>query len=274
MKPGAEGEARQQPARELPARLGRNAGRYHGETIRIGEVLERLAASAVRRGWVADPILDAGDLILPAWIRRRPHATRRLYLSTGIHGDEPAGPLVAGELVEADQWPEDLEVWLCPCLNPTGFRENRRENAAGIDLNRQYAHLEAEEVRAHVEWLQRQPGFDLAVCLHEDWESNGFYLYELNPDGRPSHAEAMIRAVSSVCPIDLAPEIEGRPAQGGIIRPQSDPLQRPHWPEAFYLLMHKTRLSYTLEAPSDFALAVRVRALAQAVSALLERQAR
>ena len=29
-------------------------------------------------------------------------------------------------------------------------------------------------------WLARQPNFDLAVCVHEDWESVGFYLYELN----------------------------------------------------------------------------------------------
>ena len=31
-----------------------------------------------------------------------------------------------------------LDVWLCPCLNPTGFPLNRRENGKGLDLNRQY----------------------------------------------------------------------------------------------------------------------------------------
>lgn len=162
-------------------------------------------------------------------------------------------------------WPGDAEVWLCPCLNPTGFPLNRRENRFGIDLNRQYAHLEAGEVRAHAEWLRRQPPFDVCLCLHEDWEAHGFYLYELNPDDRPSHAEAMLRSVAEVCPIDLSPEIEGRPAAGGIIRPSVDPATRPQWPEAFFLLMHKTRHSYTLEAPSDFALEIRVQALARAV---------
>ena len=34
-------------------------------------------------------------------------------------------------------------------------------------------------------------------------------------------------------------------------------------------MMHKTRHSYTLEAPSDFALEVRVRALVRAVEAAL-----
>jgi hypothetical protein len=67
--------------------------------------------------------------------------------------------------------------------------------------------------------------------------------------------------------------IEGRPAKNGIIRPDIDPRQRPEWPEAFYLLTHKTRLSYTLEAPSDFPLSTRVEALVVAVRAALERTA-
>ena len=75
--------------------------------------------------------------------------------------------------------------------------------------------------------------------------------------------------VAAVCPIDPSPVIEGRTASGGIIRPSADPATRPHWPEAFFLLMHKTRQTYTLEAPSDFPLEVRVEALARAVRVVL-----
>ena len=64
--------------------------------------------------------------------------------------------------------PIDAALWLCPCLNPTGFPLNRRENAEGIDLNRDYRHLQSAEVRAHIDWLGRQPFFDLTLCLHED----------------------------------------------------------------------------------------------------------
>src|SRR5262249_43695170 len=147
---------------------------------------------------------------------------------------------------------------------------NRRENAQGVDLNRQYLEPQAKETTAHIAWLQRQPRFDLTLCLHEDWESNGFYVYELNPDGAPSLAEPMIEQVSHDCPIDHSEIIEGRPAQTGIIRPSVDPRSRPQWPESFYLLTYKTRLSYTLEAPSDFSLAVRVAGLAAAVRAALD----
>ena len=118
-------------------------------------------------------------------------------------------------------------------------------------------------------WLKEQPDFDLTLCLHEDWESHGFYVYEVNPDHEPSLGEKMIEAVSKVCPIDHSPVIEDRPARGGIIRPDLDPAQRPLWPEAFYLIMNKTRHSYTLEAPSDFPLSTRVAALVAAVRSVL-----
>ncbi len=123
------------------------------------------------------------------------------------------------------------------------------------------------ETAAHLAWFERQPAFDLCLLLHEDWESQGFYLYEQNPERRPSLAEPMIAAVAEVCPIDQSELIEGRPAQNGIIRPNLDPSTRPQWPEAFYLITHKTRQSYTIEAPSDFPLATRVAALCAAVNA-------
>lgn len=253
-------------------RLGKNHGRYHGETIDIAAILRDIEAAALTHGWQIETLPAGESLSLPALTRRAAGVdnARRAYLSTGIHGDEPAGPLAALQLLQENRWPAALDLWLCPCLNPTGFPLNRRENAHGIDLNRQYLHLEAPEVRAHIDWLQRQPSFDVAVCLHEDWESNGFYLYELNPDNRPTPADEVIRRVSAVCPIDHAEMIEERPASGGIIRPSIDPRSRPQWPEAFWLLTHKTRHSFTLESPSDFPLATRVAALVTGARTILE----
>jgi hypothetical protein len=51
------------------------------------------------------------------------------------------------------------------------------------------------------------------------------------------------------------------------LRPNIDPRTRPDWPEAFYLISHKTRQSYTVEGPSDFPLPTRVDALVAAVNA-------
>jgi hypothetical protein len=120
-----------------------------------------------------------------------------------------------------------------------------------------------------VAWLEKQPSFDICLCLHEDWEAQGFYVYEINPEDRPSVAEKMIEAVREVCPIDHSTLIDGRAAQDGVIRPNLDPALRPEWPEALYLIQKKTRLSYTLEAPSDFPLSARVAALVTAVKVAL-----
>lgn len=251
-------------------RLGNNHDGYHGETIDIRAVLRDIESVAQQFGWTSETFHEKGDF---RWLALRrscltPHASR-LYISTGIHGDEPAGPLAALRLLREAQWPANADVLLCPCLNPTGFVSNKRENADGTDLNRDYLHLQSPEVRAHVAWLEQQPAFDVALCLHEDWESHGFYVYELNPDRKPSFAEAIVSAVAKVCPIDPSGIIEGREAKAGIIRPNLDPHSRPQWPEAFWLLTHKTRLSYTLEAPSDFPLQTRVNALVNGVDAAL-----
>jgi hypothetical protein len=282
------------PGRPELRRLGKNHNGYRGETIDIEAVLAEGVAAARTHGWTIEEIPACPGPNLLAFTRistpntaqaaggrehtavdthqafrpgdRRP----RVYLSTGIHGDEPAGPLAVRQLLQTNQWPAAFDLWLCPCLNPAGFLLNRRENAGNLDLNRQYREPQAGETIAHIDWLQRQPGFDLCLCLHEDWESHGFYVYELNPKRHPSLAEPMIESVSKVCPIDRSEMIEGRPARDGLIRPDIEPRERPQWPEAFYLITHKTGLSYTLEAPSDFPLPVRVAALVTAVETALK----
>ena len=270
MRPPAR--ARNRPWRSsMWSPLGKNIGGYKGECIDIQSVLEEIQASAFRHQWKRDSFCLMPGVELIAYRRAVPNPRRRLYLSTGIHGDEPAGPLAIRELLREDHWPKEIEVWLCPCLNLTGFPLNTRENARGIDLNRDYRHLSSEEIRTHVAWLQQQPNFDLAVSLHEDWESKGFYLYELNPDNRPSFAELIVQAVSEVCPIDTSSNIEGWVAKDGVIRPDKPPNERPQWPETIYLInSNKTRQSYTLEAPSDFPIPVRVRALETAVKTVLK----
>jgi hypothetical protein len=256
-------------------RLGKNHDGYHGETIDIRAVLRDVEIAAQQHRWSSEifhqtPEFKFLALHRPPLSIRNPQSPIRIYISTGIHGDEPAGPLAALRLLRENQWPANAELWFCPCLNPAGFVLNRRENADGGDLNRDYRHLETVEVRTHIAWLERQPRFDVYLCLHEDWEAHGFYLYEQNPAGQPSLAESIVSAVQKVCPIDPSEIIEDRPAKGGIIRPNLDPRTRPQWAEAFYLIMNKARLGYTLEAPSDFPPAVRVNALVAGVNAALK----
>src|SRR5262245_32346905 len=102
-------------------KLGRNQGGYRGETIDISSVLRDIETAARRSGWTFESMAtQRGDApttgprppdptganpappALHAWRRTPRHVTRRVYLSAGIHGDEPAGPLAIRQLVLED----------------------------------------------------------------------------------------------------------------------------------------------------------------------------
>lgn len=254
-------------------KLGLNHGAYGGERLDIRAVLRDCAEAASMHGWTQHIFFQNDKFPWLAFHRaarkNRDHPLR-IYLSAGIHGDEPAGPLAALRLLRENLWPEAAEIFLLPCLNPDGFAFNTRAGRDGTDLNRDYRQPQCDSTRAHIAWLDRQPRFHFYLSLHEDWESHGFYLYEQNPDNEESPAEKIIASVKNVCPVDPSEMIDGRPARGGIIRPTFDPAARPDWPESWYLLHTRTRRGYTLEAPSDFPLPLRIDALVTAVHAALD----
>ena len=249
-------------------RLGLNHGRYHGEGLNVAEYLREFHLAAQTRGWRPEHFASVHGYELHGYRRGPTNPARTIYISTGIHGDEPAGPVALRRLVEEDRWPRDAALILCPCVNPSGLQAKTRENIAGVDLNRDYRGPQSAEVRAHVAWLDTLPALDLSLILHEDWESDGYYLYEVNYDALPSPGLKIIEAVREFCPIQPTSIIdETWECENGIIRPNIKPEDRPLWAEAVYLIVNKTRLSLTLEAPSDFPLPFRAAAHVRAVYA-------
>src|SRR5437773_10621748 len=70
-------------------RLLINIGGYKGAAIDIAKVLRDLDEAAAAAGWNRIQMTDT----LPGYERVRPDARANVYIGTGIHGDEPAGPL-------------------------------------------------------------------------------------------------------------------------------------------------------------------------------------
>jgi protein MpaA len=235
------------------------------------DFIPRFAAAARRAGFRAETYGEINGHALNAYTRRTAGIRPRVYISTGMHGDEPAPPLALLKLVEEGFFDQRCTWFVCPMLNPTGFALRTRENAGRVDLNRDYKSLVAAEVLAHVAWLRLQPRFDLVVCGHEDWEAQGFYLYELNLDGRPTLAPAMIAAARAHGPIETATIIDGREcAEPGIIRPVTDPTLRETWPESLYLAYQHSTLNYTIETASAQLLEQRVATQCAVVRAAVE----
>ena len=73
-------------------RLGKNIGGYRGETLDIGKVLADMDQAAADANWARDhvdlPAADpASSFGFTAYRRAPASPRRRLYISTGIHGD-------------------------------------------------------------------------------------------------------------------------------------------------------------------------------------------
>ena len=186
--------------------------------------------------------------------RKRPS----VYLSAGIHGDEPAA--VEGLIRWAEASLGKLDTWnwmIFPCLNPWGLERNIRCDAEGRDLNRFYDSRKVPQIIAQ-RALMEGCRFDAAVTLHEDYDSRGFYLYEVAAK-RPNWGESLCEELTSVMNADPRRRIDGHSARNGLIRRRITPdLMKGH-PEAFLLHFHYAERTFTLETPSEESLDQRVR---------------
>jgi murein peptide amidase A len=72
-----------------------------------------------------------------AWELGEPSAGRRALIVGCIHGDERAGISVARSLLAALP-PRGVDLWVLDDLNPDGAAAGTRQNASGVDLNRNF----------------------------------------------------------------------------------------------------------------------------------------
>lgn len=201
----------------------------------------------------------------------KPGGGPSVYLSAGIHGDEPAGPLALLELVRAGAFGGQASWTLCPALNPTGLSAGTRENAGGEDLNRDYWTRRNPEVSSHAAWLEDAGAPDVFISLHEDWETTGFYFYEINCcRDQPERAKAILEAVSPWFPPEPCRCIDDHEVRdSGWIYHAAEADLPQCWPEAIFLAKLGCPVSFTFETPSRARLADRVDAHMAAVNAVL-----
>ena len=225
----------------------------------------QLAAESA--GFSQTVLTDTRDGPLVAWVR--PDDGPHVYLSAGIHGDEPAGPMALLELMREGFFAPGIHWSICPALNPTGLAARRRENADRVDLNRDYWEKTTSEVAAHAQWLSSKPLPALFLSLHEDWETKGFYMYEINlAEDQPGRAEQILEAVKPWFSIESGPQIDGHsPRRPGWIFHAAEADLPKAWPEAIFLSKHGCPLSFTFETPSSADLTIRIAAHRAAVRA-------
>jgi predicted deacylase len=198
-----------------------------------------------------------------------------VYLSAGIHGDEPAGP--EGVLAWARKHTRTLQhlsVTIFPCLNPWGLSRNIRTDQSGVDLNRQFHEVGVGYFRALHQLIDGRH-FDLAVALHEDYDGQGLYIYELDSAPTP-HAPQLLAAARHILPADPRRTIDGRRfTKPGYLHRNVARRKLPDGPETIFLARRKAGICLTVETPSEFSLDRRIRAhrvILQAAVELVLRQ--
>ncbi len=196
------------------------------------------------------------------YLRSRGDLAGGFYVSAGIHGDEPAGPEALARWAEthlaALVRANTLPLFILPCLNPWGLTENRRTDRVGRDLNRLF-----DRKISPIRELRRaiaDERFALGVALHEDYDGRGVYLYEIKESPPNLGADLLRACTSKAMPIDTRRRIEEFPFKNGLLRDRIPLESVTIRPEALALYPEHAPHFLTFETPSEFSLALRVRA--------------
>lgn len=238
------------------------------------QLIERWRAVVDQAGLTMKPVTEQfGQEIFGIRSESPPNSEVGLYLSAGVHGDEPGGS--EGLIAWAESNVDFLRATPCvilPCFNPSGILMNTRCDAAGVDLNRKFDDPSHPLIGAWRSFLG-DARFRLALCLHEDYDAHGIYVYELGVPGLEA-GEACLASCETIIPREPDLDIEGRPAANAIVR-RSEDFDRlaaemdEGLPEAIYLRMHHAAISLTFETPSEYSLFTRVRAHVRCIDAAL-----
>ena len=206
---------------------------------------------------------------------------RRVLVTGGLHGNEPAGVEAALRLAEricADpgRWPRTA-FDVVPLVNPWGWAHHMRRNRDGRDVNRDFASFDTQEAR-----LFRPVGdarrYDLMVDLHEDPAARGFYLYQYD---RPDPALCR-RIIARIGEMGFPPEREVRMIA---LRADDGLIDAPGWGLVYmrltrqfsitnYLRLENGPHVFTVETPPHLSLDDRCRIHLTAVEMFVDALAR
>jgi hypothetical protein len=232
------------------------------QKIDVDYLLKEFASSAESQGFKINTLED-GRIYA-----HRNGGLKKCYISTGIHGDEPAGPVTMLYMMKTKMYPTNMDMLLFPCLNPEGFRKVTRSNN-GMDLNRDYSSEKSDKTIFHKRALEKFGVPDMSILIHEDWSSDGFYMYDQCDSN--SQSQNIINKVSQYFPINTHRKIDRhKTSSPGIITPMRQHFDRKKWPEAIWLWEEGCPQNYTLETPTEFPIKSRVKVLTSAVKQLIE----
>jgi murein peptide amidase A len=140
------------------------------------------ASPGLARRMVIGTSVDGRPIV--AWSFGSPHARRKVLVVGCIHGNECAGLAITSAL-RSTAVARGAELWVVPEMNPDGTAAGTRQNAHGVDLNRNFPYrwsyiqdptfysgprpLSEPETRAAVRFVRRiKPAVTIWYHQHMD----------------------------------------------------------------------------------------------------------
>jgi murein peptide amidase A len=208
-------------------------------------------------------------------VNTKNRGARRVLLSAGIHGDEPAGVYALIEFLHEriHDYTKDINFSIFPCLNPWGFERDLRFNVNGTDINRCFVRNTSRTATILKKHIAVRSGYSFAITLHEDNTSmkddkfpnpQGFYLYETPLNGQ--HLGLALARKLRERGVELCRdrEIYGEQNQEGVVINASNDGEF----EGFLQLHTKDVLA--IETPTCWTLERRVQSQIEAICTALE----
>ena len=175
----------------------------------------------------------------PYCFRQKMLGAPKLYLSSGIHGDETSGPYTLMNLATSDAGMfNGIDTTIFPLLNPWGREHNTRHHLKLVG-----------------------PYYDLAICFHEASEADGVYIYKPRANKNIPAMTAMLKAMKEVIPLDS--RHGNLEIYQGVMK--DDEYKELHETEAIYLA-NRGLDAFTVEVPHDLPMDVRQRTLLRGIA--------
>jgi hypothetical protein len=191
----------------------------------------------------------------------------RIGLFAAIHGDEPAGAHALVQFIEMlcrePHLAEGYELFFYPICNPGAFAAGTRFAPSGKDLNREFWRNSSEPEVRLLEQEIRANAFQGLVSLHSDDTSDGLYGFVRGAVLTRGLLDPALAAAEKVIPRNRKADIDGFPAENGIISECYDGILTSP-PE-----LHPAPFEIILETPQSTPMDLQTRALVIALRTIL-----
>lgn len=143
-----------------------------------------------KKYWIIE---EAGNSSFPVYSLRTKKFGNSLWIISGIHGEEPAGPIAISRTIKnLEKLGKDIPVVILPLCNPEGYILNKRYPSSNVSVGSSDYFLpdpknkprcinpesiESKNLVSYVINMSRIYKPKLVLDLHEDSKLNEFYLY-------------------------------------------------------------------------------------------------